>query len=227
MSNLRATNIRTARQSLFALGPVRLRDEGYGPDDFARVSVPETDCDVLRDQLLAEQPATVIEIWLAYGASSLAIAEALVEVGREQARHLIVDAHQARAFHSSGWNALVNAGLTDVCTLVQERSQIALPRLWSEGFVADAAFVDGSHSFHNVFLDLYYLRELVRPGGLLILDDCQYPSVTTAVRYFELNTGWHPEPIAARTRLRAYRLPDPPIEPRFEDFRPFGLGAEG
>lgn len=31
--------------------------------------------------------------------------------------------------------------------------------------VADAAFVDGSHVFHEVFLDLYYLRKVVKPGG--------------------------------------------------------------
>jgi hypothetical protein len=37
--------------------------------------------------------------------------------------------------------------------------------------VADAAFADGSHILHNAFADLLYLRELVRPGGLVILDD--------------------------------------------------------
>jgi hypothetical protein len=62
---------------------------------------------------------------------------------------------------------------------VQERSQIALPRLLGDGFVADAAFVDGSHIFRNVFVDLFYLRELVRPGGLVILDDCSYLPVAT------------------------------------------------
>jgi len=110
---------------------------------------------------------------------------------------------------------------------VPERSQIALPRLLGEGFAADAAFVDGSHVFHNVFVDLFYLRELVRPGGLVILDDCGYPSVATAARYFEVNTGWEPEPIARPTRLRAFRLPKPRTEPSFESFRPFGLDAAG
>jgi hypothetical protein len=81
--------------------------------------------------------------------------------------------------------------------------------------------------FHNVFADLFYLRELVRPGGLVILDDCSYPSVATAARYFEVNTGWEPEPIARPTRLRAFRLPDPRTEPGFESFRPFGLDPAG
>ncbi len=52
--------------------------------------------------------------------------------------------------------------------------------------------MDGSHIFHNVFVDLFYLRELVRPGGLMILDDCNYPSVATAsfesFRSFGLDT---------------------------------------
>jgi hypothetical protein len=102
---------------------------------------------------------------------------------------------------------------------------LALPRLIAEGYVAAAAFVDGSHVFHDVFVDLAFLRELVRPGGLIILDDCQWPSVETAVRYFEINTGWRREPIAPETRLRAYRLPDPPVDPAFEDFKAFGPRA--
>jgi len=64
---------------------------------------------------------------------------------------------------------------------------------------------------------------LVRPGGLVILDDYSYPSVATAVRYFEANTGWQTEPMSAPTRLRAFRLPKERTEPSFESFKPFGL----
>ncbi|MFJ6119774.1 class I SAM-dependent methyltransferase [Streptomyces sp. NPDC092129] len=67
---------------------------------------------------------------------------------------------------------------------------MALPRLLAEGLVADAAFVDGSHRFHEVFVDLYFLRKIVRPGGLIVLDDVWSPSVRTALRYYERNLGW-------------------------------------
>ena len=87
---------------------------------------------------------------------------------------------------------------------------------------ADAAFVDGSHIFHNVFVDLHFLRQLVRPGGLVILDDCEWPSVAMAVRYFEVNMGWLPVQLRTGTRLKAYRLPGQITEPSFEDFKPFG-----
>lgn len=89
--------------------------------------------------------------------------------------------------------------------------------------MADTAFVDGSHIFHNVFIDLFYLQEVVRPGGLVIMDDCDWPSVATAARYFQCNTGWRVEPIAAPTRLRAFRLPNPRPEPSFDNFVPFGF----
>jgi len=50
-------------------------------------------------------------------------------------------------------------------------------------------------------------------------------SVATAVRYFELNTAWEAQPLETTTRLRAYRLPDPRVEPTFESFAPFGVSA--
>jgi predicted O-methyltransferase YrrM len=216
--------IRAMRRTLADDGPTEARAEG----DFQRVSVPDGDCDVLRDLLLAEHARVVIEIGCAYGRSALAIAEALVSQGGvgTGAAHVIIDAFQDR-FHESGWNAIVATGLSGLCSLRRERSQLALPRLVTDGFVADAAFVDGSHIFHNVFVDLAFLRELVRPGGLVVLDDCSWPSVATAVSYFETNTGWAMEPIDQGTRLRAYRLPSPRVEPSFERFRPFDLDPSG
>lgn len=175
-------SVRRARRELAKRGSPR-RPEG----DFERVALPEADCDVLRDLLVAERARVVVEVGLAYGSSALAIGEALLGLGRTDAKHLIIDAYQ-ETFEDAGWEAIIQAGLEDQCVLLRERSQIALPRLVEDGFVADAAFVDGSHIFHNVFVDLYYLRELVRPGGLLVVDDCQWPSVATALRYFELNT---------------------------------------
>jgi len=214
------SSVRKMRRRLAEVGPSELRWEG----DFDRVSIPDSDGDVLRDLVLAENARAVIEVGLAYGSSALAIAEALVSRGPDGATHVIIDAFQDQ-FHDAGWNAIVATGLTGVSSLLRERSQLALPRLLAEGVVADAAFVDGSHIFHNVFVDLAFLRDLVRPGGLVILDDCRWRSVATAVRYFELNAGWQPEAVDQTTRLRAYRLPDPRTEPSFESFQPFGLDS--
>jgi DNA invertase Pin-like site-specific DNA recombinase/predicted O-methyltransferase YrrM len=212
--------IQSMRRRLAEVGPERARADG----DFERVSLPNLDGDALRDLLVAENAQVVIEVGLAYGSSALAIGEALISQGHQDAKDVVIDAYQHQ-FRNSGLKAIASAGLTDLCLLLGETSQLALPRLVTEGFIADAAFVDGSHLFHNVFVDLYFLGELVRPGGLLVLDDCQWLSVATAVRYFEVNTGWPPQVISQPTRLRAFRLPDPRVAVSIESFRPFTIDS--
>jgi hypothetical protein len=71
-----------------------------------------------------------------------------------------------------------------------ERSEVALPQLLGEGRIFDLAFVDGDHRFDGVFVDLFYLARLVRPGGAVFLDDYQLPAVERAASFFVANLGW-------------------------------------
>jgi cephalosporin hydroxylase len=199
--------------------------------------MPERDCDLLRDLLIAEKVQTVVEVGLAYGSSALAVGEALLSVGSPHPRHVVIDPFQQQAFGNVGWELLCSAGLDSIATLIAAPSSIALAHLVTEGVVADAAFADGSHRFHDVFVDLYFLRRIVRPGGVIVVDDDWTPSVRTAVRYYERNLGWTaiPDAFAGGTcgavgrgpaaavvpRCRAMRLPDPSFEPPFEEFHPF------
>lgn len=218
----RRTRIRAVRRRLVREGPQWTRDRER---DFETVTLPERDCDLLRDLLIAERAGTVVEVGLAYASSALAIGEALVTVDAPAHRHVIIDPFQERAYSNVGWDLLRSAGLDSIASLMPVPSSIALPRLVTGGLVADAAFVDGSHRFHEVFVDLYFLRKLVRPGGLIVLDDVWAPSVRTAVHYYEQNLGWTAiaEAFATGTvnRCRALRLPDPSFEPSFEEFVPF------
>ena len=211
----RLRQVRSVRAQLQTSGPARSRPL---ENDFERVSVPAQDCDVLRDVLIAEGARAVIEIGLAYASSALAIGEALVATGGE-VRHLIIDPHQDSGYASVGWQAMRAAGLDRHSAMIMEPSSIVLARLVSERFVADAAFIDGSHRYHEVFVDLYFLRKLVRPSGLVILDDAEWPSVATALRYYDLNLGW--TRVNLPGRLEARRLPAEPFEPSFEDFKSF------
>lgn len=209
-----------------------------GPEqDFETVTLPERDCDLLRDLLVSEGVQTVVEVGLAYGSSALSIGEALLAVAAPRPVQIVIDPFQRDAFNNVGWDLLCSAGLDSIARLITTPSSIALCQLVTEGLVAEAAFVDGSHRFHEVFVDFYYLRKIVRPGGLIVLDDDWTPSVRAAVRYYERNLGWQVIPGAfadgtrwpigrdpaaeAVPRCRAVRLPDPPFEPPFEDFHPF------
>ena len=232
--NERRTRVMDVRSRLVRDGPAWTR----GPKrDFENVTLPERDCDIVRDLLIAEQVQTVVEVGLAYGSSALAVGEALVTVDSPHPRHIVIDPFQQQAFNNVGSDLLRSAGLDSITTLIATPSSIALAQLVTEGVVADAAFIDGSHRFHEVFVDLYFLRKIVRPGGLIILDDDYQPPVRAAVRYYERNLGWAPIPDAFTTgtfkniggddkadvvpRCRAVRLPIPSFEPPFGDFKPF------
>ena len=214
------------RRRLVEEGPARVRERER---DFEMVTLPERDCDLLRDLLISEGAGTVVEVGLAYGSSALAIGEALACIETAQPRHVIIDPFQESVWANVGWDLLRAAGLDSFAELVLAPSSIALARLLTEGFAADAAFVDGSHRFHEVFVDLYFLRKIVRPGGVIILDDTCTPSVRTAVRYFELNLGWtviadaftSGTLVQSAPRCGAWRLPDAVLEPPFESFQPF------
>jgi len=215
-ADTRLERVRAVRAELHAAGPKRARPfEG----DFERVALPAADADTLRDILVAHDVHVVIEVGLAYGSSALAIGEALLLTGGTNTSHIVIDPFQATAYENVGWDALNAAGLAAQTTFIGEASSIALARLVGEGLTADAAFVDGSHRFHEVFVDLYFLLRLVRPGGLIVLDDVASPSVAAALRYFDLNLGWRPVSIAGRLTPRC--LPDEPFEPIFTDFKPF------
>ena len=213
----RLRRVRTVRQELHASGPKWSRPF---VGDFERVALPVLDCDALRDTLAARDAHVVIEVGLAYGSSALAIAEALCMTGTTRAAHVVIDPFQATEYNNVGLDALKSAHVADQTRFIDEPSSSALPRLTAERFTADAAFVDGSHRFHEVFVDLYFLRKLVRPGGLIIMDDAAWPSVATALRYFDLNLGWRPIEIAGR--LTARQLPAELSEPAFTDFKAFG-----
>jgi predicted O-methyltransferase YrrM len=233
-SDERVTRIRGVRRRLVQEGPVWTRPHER---DFETVSMPERDCNLLRDLLISDGARTVVEVGLAYGSSALAIGEALVTVDPLHARHIMIDPFQESAWSNVGWDLLCAAGLDSIATLMPAASSVALPQLVADGLIADAAFVDGSHRFHEVFVDLYFLRKIVRPGGLIVVDDSWTPSVRTAVRYFELNLGWTAIPgdfatgttitdgvepgAISVTRCQALRLPPAAVEPPFESFHPF------
>src|SRR4051812_28769283 len=122
----RGARVRETRRRLAREGPPRTR----GPErDFETVTLPERDCDLLRDLLISEKVETIVEIGLAYGSSALAVGEALVAVGSERPRHIVIDPYQREAFSDVGWDLLCSAGLDTIATLIAEPSSIALPRL--------------------------------------------------------------------------------------------------
>jgi predicted O-methyltransferase YrrM len=142
--------------------------------------------EALRDLALAVTAERTIEVGLALGMSALFLCQAVLP---RRGRHVAIDPFQAESWNGAGLRTLREAGVEDLVEVIEEESQLALPRLVAEGREFDLAFVDGDHRFEGVFLDLYFMSRLVRPGGLVVVDDMWMPAVRTAVAYVEKNLG--------------------------------------
>jgi predicted O-methyltransferase YrrM len=160
--------------------------------------------DALRDLAKTEGAARTIEVGLALGISALFLCQAVSDRG---GRHTAIDPFQAESWNGAGLRTLREAGVEELVEVIEEESQLALPRLVSEGREFDFAFVDGDHRFEGVFLDLYFMTRLVKSGGVVVVDDMWMPSVRTAVAYVERNLGAALEPDALPDGFRWRRRP--------------------
>jgi predicted O-methyltransferase YrrM len=167
-------------------------------------SIEREQGEAMRDVALAEGVEHTIEVGLALGMSALFLCQAVMARG---GRHVAIDPFQQRSWSLAGVTALRDAGVRDIVEVIEEESQLALPRLVAEGREFDFAFIDGDHRFESVLLDLYYMTRLVRPEGLIVVDDMWMPSIRMAVAYVEKNMGLTLEPDAIEDGFRWRRRP--------------------
>jgi len=213
----------------------RVRDSGTDAIDLAPHSIERPQGEALRDLAIAEGAERTIEVGLALGMSALFLCQAVLPRG---GRHVAIDPLQAESWNRAGMRTLREAGVEDLVEVIEEESQLALPRLVAERREFDLAFVDGDHRFEGVFLDLYFMTRLVRPGGLVVVDDMWMPSVRMAVAYVEKNMAATLEPEALPNAFRwrhrplsrgvpsgtgdmaVLRMPSERPAPRWDEFVP-------
>jgi predicted O-methyltransferase YrrM len=185
-------------------GAVVARSDGSRHELFP-VAISAAEGAALREWVRREGATRTIEVGLGYGISTLHVCEALLESGASDARHVAIDPHQTARFADCALQFLEDAGVAGLVELHRDESQLVLPRLLSEGRSFDLAFVDGNHRFDGVFLDLVYLGRLVRPGGVVVLDDYGLPAVARAASFFLANLSWTLEE-AARDDLHEWAV---------------------
>jgi predicted O-methyltransferase YrrM len=197
-----AAHIARFIEHAYRAGAVPDRDGQLTP--LAPHSIERAQGEALRDLVNAEGGSRTIEVGLALGMSALFFSEAALGTG---GRHTAIDPFQQESWNGAGLRTLRDAGVEDLVEVIEEESQLARPRRGAEGREFDFAFVDGDHRFEAVFFDLYFMTRLVRPGGLVLVDDMWMPAVRTAVAYVERNLGATLEPEAMPDGFRWRRRP--------------------
>lgn len=149
--------------------------------------IPREECALIYEAIAASGAVRGIETGMAFGMSSLCIADALRR--NSGAYELVsIDPCQTSDWRSAGLHLVRRAGLA--VTLIEEPSQLALPRLAAEGQRFDFGFIDGWHTFDHALIDFFYIDLMLRDGGFLVLDDVGYPAINSLVRFVLANRDY-------------------------------------
>ena len=126
--------------------------------------------------------SNVLEIGMAFGTSSLAIIAALPESGLLYS----IDPYQTDTMHwdSVGLIRLNESNATHKHRLIQDKSFIALPELIKKGDLFDLIYIDGWHTFDGTLIDLFYSDKLLKPNGVIVVNDTSFASVNKAIKWF-------------------------------------------
>ncbi len=131
------------------------------------------------------RPAVSIEIGMAYGYSTLFIADAMHEHGYGQ--HFVIDPFQRTHWKGIGLTAVDQLGFGHRVRHVDDYSLPALVRMHEQGVRAGFVFIDGMHTFDAAFVDFMCADRLTNVGGIIVLDDMWMPSIRKVASFIRNN----------------------------------------
>jgi predicted O-methyltransferase YrrM len=180
--------------------------------------------EALRDVVIREGCKRTVETGLGLGLSSLWIAEGLLAKNPEQSiEHVTIDPHQAWCDHA-GVRTIRESGMAAFTRVLLEESCVSLGRMLQQGERFDLAFIDGGHHFDHKFIDAFFALRLVRPGGLVVLDDHWLPATQMILAFFTTNLGIQlemPDPEHPGARFAYMRVPKRWPQREWDHFVPF------
>ena len=149
----------------------------------------------LYQSVIRFRPVLVVETGMAYGLSTLSILTALKE-NANGGKLISIDPYQKDSEKGIGLLNVRRAGLEGLHKWIGEPSHVALPELHKRRAPVGFAYLDGSHLFDDVLLDLVYMDKMLPPGGVIGFNDCRWPSVHHTInflrthrKYKELDVG--------------------------------------
>ncbi|HMN41781.1 MAG TPA: class I SAM-dependent methyltransferase [Phycisphaerales bacterium] len=202
--------LRSTREALYTSG--RILGEDDHPRDLWPVGLTHERGQALRDLVIRERATRCLETGFAFGLSASFLLEGSLTVQPEPIAHprvTSIDPFQTTQWRGAGRRFLKEAGLTLLHTLLEFRSESALPQLISEhggGQQFDFAFIDGDHRFESAFLDIFFARRLLGPGKLIVVDDAWIPAIQKAAAFFTSATLCRQEPTPEGSPLSKFIL---------------------
>jgi len=160
-----------------------------GSDVDANSFIPRDECELVYEMITFIGATRAIEVGMAFGVSTLCIADAIRSNGAD-ARLVSIDSHQTIGWNGAGMHLIRRAGQDAIVTLIEEPSQLVLPRMAAEGQQFDFGFIDGWHTFDHTLIDFFFIDRMLRDGGVVVFDDVGYPAINAVVRFILANRDY-------------------------------------
>jgi predicted O-methyltransferase YrrM len=151
-------------------------------------------------------PATVLEVGMAYGIATLAIASALHDAA-SGGQLISIDPNQSRHWRNVGVLNLERAGLDRHHRLIERVDYLALPQLVTDRQTIQFAYIDGWHTFDYTLLDFFYIDRMLTPGGVVAFNDCALPSVHKVLRFVTSHRRYREVDVGLRRRYATRDVP--------------------
>jgi len=165
-------------------------------------------------------PTVTLEVGLAYGVSALFICDALNR--RSGTQHIVIEPLRHRSlWQGIGMANLRRAGYGEIVRFIGSPSCRALAELERSGQRIDFAFIDGHHTFDFVLVDFFFIDRILKVGGVVALDDADWPSINKVCRFVVTNLAYSVVshyPTDTKMALK-YRVLEPVA--RYRPFRKF------
>lgn len=142
---------------------------------------------VLINYCQSARPTRTLEVGLSLGGSCLAFASYHKSNNSGATSHTAIDPFQHTVWDDVGRISIARSGLEDVVRILEDYSLSALPKLNDAGERFQAIYVDGSHLFEDVFIDMYYSVKLLSDGGVMFFDDSADEHVAKVIRFVRRN----------------------------------------
>ncbi|MSP11798.1 MAG: class I SAM-dependent methyltransferase [Chloroflexi bacterium] len=139
--------------------------------------------ELLMELVTELRPRQSLEVGLAYGTSALAICEVLPP----GSCHIVIDPYQTNHWEGRGLQHLQQAGHADRIEFYEDFSYRVLPQIEAKGVRVDFAFIDGRHTFDYVLVDFFHIDKMLNPGGVVLFDDADWPSIRRVLRFIVMN----------------------------------------
>jgi predicted O-methyltransferase YrrM len=154
--------------------------------------IPRESCELLYDVVRRAQATQAVEIGMAFGVSTVCLADALRQSAGAAAKLIAFDPTQTMtdSWNGAGVWQVERAGLSAVVELREQESQTGLPLLLENGYRCQVAFIDGWHTFDHTLIDFFYIDRMLDIGGFVVFDDVGYAAINTVVRFVLANRDY-------------------------------------